>query len=67
MSQYKVHDVFYQYIHEAGEVPSQELVLIKIIPEQNLYRLKGVQDGLLYDYPKSYLDVFLRKKFPYGS
>jgi len=67
MPTYKVRDLLYQNIREPNEVPPQDLVIIKIDKEKNLYRLKGVQDGLLYNYPRQYLDVFMRKKFPYGS
>ena len=67
MPTYKVRDIFYQNIREMEETPSQDLILIKIDKGKDLYRLKGVRDGLLYNYPKSYLDVFLRKKYPYGS
>lgn len=58
--EYKVGQPMYQNIREPNTVPPQILVIIKIIKEKDLYQLKGTQDGLIYDYPKSYLDVFMR-------
>lgn len=58
--QYKRGQQLYQNIKEPDTVPPQIMVIIKIVPEKDLYQLKGTQDGLIYDYPKSYLDVFMR-------
>ena len=58
--EYKVGQPMYQNIREENTVPPQILYITRIIKEKDVYELKGVQDGILYLYPKSYLDVFMR-------
>ncbi len=61
MAEYKVGDSLWQNIRDANTVPPQIFIIIRIVKEKDLYQIKGTQDGMLYDYPKSYLDVFMRK------
>jgi len=67
MAEYRVGDALWQNIREPNTVPPQQLIIIKINKLQNVYQVKGVKDGMIYDYPKSYLDVFLRKYPTYYS
>jgi len=61
MAEYRVGDALWQNIREPNTVPPQTLIIIRISKSKDLYQVKGTRDGLIYDYPKSYLDVFLRK------